>query len=280
MSGKETVKALLQDRPIAYHPILAKAFGGVTIGLFLSQLLYWSGKGADPDGWIYKTAEEFTEETGLSRREQQTARHHLLAAGVLKEERRGLPARLYYCILWDTLCDHLDGRNVQTSVYDSPSTVGETYNHSLAEITTESTTEITYKHPAKANEVWPDWYATLYAIPGFRVALPDAVAWLTRKGYQGPDAETTAYSLKSKWPGPKKSPYKDPWATFQAWMNRSNRQNQELPNGSAIVPESRPSTDRYTTEALRIQAAQQELRDRLARNGPSGPPHAQLLKVQ
>ena len=45
---------LLGDRPIAYHPKLAQVLGGVKEALFVSQLLYWHGKGAHKNGWIWK----------------------------------------------------------------------------------------------------------------------------------------------------------------------------------------------------------------------------------
>ncbi|MEG6617584.1 hypothetical protein V6C27_14385 [Peptococcaceae bacterium 1198_IL3148] len=105
--AKEILINLLMDKPIAYHADIAKAVGSVTSGLFLSQLLYWTGKGADPEGWIYKTQSEWYDETGLSRREQETARKKLKQLKVLQEERRGLPARLYYRIDFDRLIELL-----------------------------------------------------------------------------------------------------------------------------------------------------------------------------
>ena len=88
------VLSLLTERPIAYHKPLIRKFG-LAPGVFLGQLLYWHGKGSK-DGWIYKTQEEMKEETCLSRRNQETARKKLVEAGVLEEELRGVPARLYY----------------------------------------------------------------------------------------------------------------------------------------------------------------------------------------
>ena len=67
---KSAIIALLQDRPIAYHPLLAKALGGVKQAVFVSQLLYWTGKGKRADGFIWKTQEEWADETGLSAGEQ------------------------------------------------------------------------------------------------------------------------------------------------------------------------------------------------------------------
>jgi hypothetical protein len=49
------VGELLQQvgRPVSFFPELARAVGGTGPGLFLCQLIYWDGKGKDPEGWIY-----------------------------------------------------------------------------------------------------------------------------------------------------------------------------------------------------------------------------------
>jgi len=90
-----TVKALLQ-RPIAFHPIFAKISGSATSGLFLSQLYYWHDKGHDPDGWIYKTYEEWREETCLSRSEIDRARKSLKKLGIIEEAKVGIPCKIHY----------------------------------------------------------------------------------------------------------------------------------------------------------------------------------------
>jgi hypothetical protein len=86
----------LLDRPIAFQRPLAAIGGGALAGLFLSQALYWSQRTSDADGWFYKKQEEWTEETALTRSEQETVRKHLRARGLIKERRAGLPARIYY----------------------------------------------------------------------------------------------------------------------------------------------------------------------------------------
>jgi len=85
-------------RPVVYYPSLNAFTGSVTATVFLTNLFQWSSAQRDPDGWIYKTQEEIEAETGLSRREQETARKQLRSAALLKEERRGVPARLCYQI--------------------------------------------------------------------------------------------------------------------------------------------------------------------------------------
>ncbi len=83
-------------RAVSYYPELTKITGGVAETLLLCQLLYWHGKQEDVEGWIYKTQDELLDETGLSRREQETARRNLKSKGLLEEDRRGVPAKLYY----------------------------------------------------------------------------------------------------------------------------------------------------------------------------------------
>jgi hypothetical protein len=104
----DKAKAVLMEvlrRPIAYHVVFAEVSGGVTSGVFLSQLFYWADRGKDPDGWIYKTQDEWQEETGLSRREQETARKRLKRRGILEEKLAGMPARLHYRINLDHLIE-------------------------------------------------------------------------------------------------------------------------------------------------------------------------------
>lgn len=92
---EELRDTLLEDRGPAYVPWLVREFGPHG-GLFMSQLLFWDGKGHDPDGWIYKTEKEMERETGLTRSSQRKARKVLVGKGVLEEDKRGLPRKLHY----------------------------------------------------------------------------------------------------------------------------------------------------------------------------------------
>jgi hypothetical protein len=102
-SHRQRVKDLLPNRTVGYSPDLARAVGGATIGLFLSQLLFLSDKGANTDGWVYKSEAEMARETGLTKREQQTARRKLLALGVIQIERRGFKFTYHFKVIWDRL---------------------------------------------------------------------------------------------------------------------------------------------------------------------------------
>jgi hypothetical protein len=105
---KAYIQTLLQ-RPIAFHRVFVP-LGGVTGALFLSQLLYWSDRGSEGNGWIYKTQAEWTDETGMTRREQETARRQLREAGVIEESYKGLPAKLFYRINFDALSEFIEGQ--------------------------------------------------------------------------------------------------------------------------------------------------------------------------
>jgi hypothetical protein len=81
--------------PIAYFPSLAPHVGGTNAAILLCQLLYWTPRAKDPEGWIYKTQLELIYETGLSRHEQRAARTALKARGLLEERYDRLDHQLY-----------------------------------------------------------------------------------------------------------------------------------------------------------------------------------------
>jgi hypothetical protein len=111
------IKTLL-DRPIAFHRAFVTLTGSVTAALMLSQAVYWSRRVAEGrDGWFYKTQDEWQEETGLSRSEQETARKKLKK--YLHCERRGMPAQLYYRVNEDALYADLIAGKPQTRLQES-----------------------------------------------------------------------------------------------------------------------------------------------------------------
>ncbi len=90
-------------RPNVYYPELRHVTGSNNATIFMCKLLFWSDKGSDPDGWIYKTMEEMTVETGLSRREQEGARKLLVERGLLYEKFKGIPRKLFFFVDRDKL---------------------------------------------------------------------------------------------------------------------------------------------------------------------------------
>jgi hypothetical protein len=106
---RQQVKEMLPNRVVGYSPDLARAVGGATIGLFLSQLLFLSDKGANPEGWVYKSEAEMGKETGLTKREQQTARRKLLALGVIAIMRGGWKNTYHFKVIWEKLYQVIAG---------------------------------------------------------------------------------------------------------------------------------------------------------------------------
>jgi hypothetical protein len=96
------------DLPVSFHRCLVPITGGVTAALMLSQAI-WTTQTieASTEGWFLKSQEQWTEETGLSRWEQETARRALRSAGFLEERRLGMPAKLWFRvrpeIVWHAL---------------------------------------------------------------------------------------------------------------------------------------------------------------------------------
>jgi hypothetical protein len=97
------------QRPIAYHKSLV-GIAGVTGAVMLSQAMYWTNKlDEDRNGWFWKTQEEWENETGLTRYEQEGARKKLVSAGVLEEKLTGIPAKLWFRISVEGILAFLEG---------------------------------------------------------------------------------------------------------------------------------------------------------------------------
>ncbi len=126
-SHRQKVKDMLPHRVVGYSPDLARIVGGATIGLYLSQLLFLSDKGANPEGWVYKSEQEMGKETGLSKREQQTARRKLLSLGVIAIMRGGWKNTYHFKVIWERLYQVIAGfqpvQNVPTEKGERAQTV-------------------------------------------------------------------------------------------------------------------------------------------------------------
>lgn len=87
------------QRTIAISSNVVRLVGDPKAAIWYSQLIYWTRTGVDVlehEGWIYKTRDEWEQETGLTRNEQESVRKHLVARVLLDEGRMGMPARLCY----------------------------------------------------------------------------------------------------------------------------------------------------------------------------------------
>lgn len=104
-----------QAKLISFNPNLAVALKSINAGLFLNQLLFWWGKGKY-ESWIWKTSKEITNETGLSRREQDHAIKICKQFGLIDVQLWGNPRRRYFKIDMEKVRELGEGmhRRVQT----------------------------------------------------------------------------------------------------------------------------------------------------------------------
>ena len=62
------------------RPFIDWLDGDHLASLLLSQIFYWSSRTADPDGWFYKSARDWTDELGMSTYQQNRAVKKLTVA--------------------------------------------------------------------------------------------------------------------------------------------------------------------------------------------------------
>ena len=193
-NGNDKVALLnvLTDRPIAYHPILAETCGGIGCALFLSQMLYWHGKQRDKDGWIFKTAEDFGRETGMTRDEQRTARKRLKAIGVLEEKLCGVPPTLHFRLHIDTLTERLANWETTKLNWEIPTigihaALGGTKSRKTAPTPIVGISQIELGNPSNSieSEITPE-------------STPYRIDARTREGNETTDDETASPSSESE----------------------------------------------------------------------------------
>ena len=108
----------LLGRQIAFHRRLVELTDSVKAALLLSQTIYWTRHGRDvvsSGGWFFKTTKQWETETGLTVKEQATAREVLRKLAILNERRIGTPARLHFRLAADPLAALISGRIGRTS---------------------------------------------------------------------------------------------------------------------------------------------------------------------
>lgn len=83
---------------VAVSPRLLTWVGDTCAAILLSQIIYWSRRGASAgrEGWIHKTAAQWLEETGLSPKQQARSRRLLLDKRLIEERLCGMPAHLEF----------------------------------------------------------------------------------------------------------------------------------------------------------------------------------------
>lgn len=126
------------DRPIAFHRCFVGITKSVAAALMLSQAIYWTNRIKDNrDGWFWKTAEEWEEETGLTRREQEAARRTLRASGFWEEVKRGVPCRLFFRVDAKKLSAALGDKTSNGSLVQFSQKVESSFDKSAKPVSTK-----------------------------------------------------------------------------------------------------------------------------------------------
>jgi hypothetical protein len=103
----DLIRQFAGNKPITFNSIYIKLTGSVTAALFLSQAAFLSSTHAADDGWFKRTRDEWEDEIGLSRREQEIARKTLKQLGLLEESLHGIPATLSYRVSFEEIHNKL-----------------------------------------------------------------------------------------------------------------------------------------------------------------------------
>ncbi len=180
------VRMLLTERVVAFNPVISEITKDVKATLFLCQLMYWSDKGDDERGWIYKTREEWQRETSMGRREQESARAKLRTLHLIEEHQRGTNRVLYYRVQWESLHERLKAvsqryKSAQSKGQKTVPIEGSDSAPSIEE--TETTTET----PQIFVSSHFPWLGILRTIPGWEQhgepLVKPLVVWSEDKGH-------------------------------------------------------------------------------------------------
>jgi len=89
--------------------LVKKLKGDHCAALFLGQLIYWTGKGANPDGWIYKTYQEWEEELFIKKDKAMSIKKKLEELNLITTmvKKIGNTPVLHYKVNQETLIEFL-----------------------------------------------------------------------------------------------------------------------------------------------------------------------------
>ncbi len=101
-------KFMSSGRRISYRRVLVKITRNALTTLFLSQACYWQQK-MGYDSWWWKTAADWQDELGLTRREFQKCRTQLEKLSILETKVEGSPPRVHWRVRFDRIMQALEG---------------------------------------------------------------------------------------------------------------------------------------------------------------------------
>jgi hypothetical protein len=244
--------------------------GDIEAALLLSQLLYWSERTSDPDGWIYKSAREWEEEIGISTYSLRKARKALEPFGVesVVRTQNNVPTvhyrinqdQFYKCILrilqmHSSISQNAFGENAKTTYTE---TTAETNNIDISSekpaATQERPVNPVPKKPARAPAVETP-------LPADFTVTADMLTWAKERGIP-PVIITRETEKFINTATAKGYVYKNWVAAWRTWMLRIEDFSPNNGNGR------HEPTGRVIHEATAEERAERERR----RNMPVAPP--------
>ncbi len=221
------------DRPIAFHRSFVKLTGSVNAALMLSQAIHWAKRTTDPDGWFYKSAAEWEEETGLTRRELDTARK--LLKDILEQKLAGVPATIHYRITGKQLREWLGNKSSASLAESAKLDSTKTPNKLSENRQTTNSAKTTSTNPSSAHatmiRLWTEAYSQQfgceYAFQGGKDAK--AVKELLASTKLSP--EQLIDIAKSAWKNGSTF-YCKSAASLTGFNSKFNEIRQELKNGT------------------------------------------------
>ena len=133
--ARQAVMLEVFAEPLMVQRVHIALAGNLAAGVMLSHCGYVSDElAADQDGWFTKTAHQWEEELGLTRREQEAAKKSLRDLGVLTYRKVGSPARIWYQLnrerLGELVCEYAERKWVpilEQAREAGPEDEGETF---------------------------------------------------------------------------------------------------------------------------------------------------------
>jgi hypothetical protein len=106
---------------VAFYPSVAKIVG-IKEAIMLAQLVYWTPRARNEEGWIYKSAEEMEAETSLTYREQKRVRESLRDQGLIEDRYNREEHLVYFRVIREAVDRLMPGQGAYDRSSDGHST--------------------------------------------------------------------------------------------------------------------------------------------------------------
>ena len=230
--------------------------GDFNSALLLSQLLYWSDRTSDRDGWIYKTHKDWQSELGLNRYFLDKAKSRLIQLGLIQvtiKKANGSPTmhfKVIEAMLSKTLNTILQAAEPESRKWNCESLANGNVKVSQNEMSnfskslTETTTETTTRDDSDSSPYQSELFEILERIPNFpRNRLAGKLCEL-QSDYPNLDYRLEFKKFVEYWSTRK---LKRPWLALRNWLEKVGKRNgtNRQTTGKFVdrVPEKYPTVE-------------------------------------